>query len=935
MVTFVNATSATASTTALNIGWPTGIQSGDLAILAWNGDDSATWTDPPQFTLLGSDTSGGTQESRIYYRVCTGSESSPLVLTQSAENKQTAIIVAYRGVSTTNPIDAWASREETVSGTTHANPSVTTVAVDAPAVALVHERASNSSTDYLPPSGYVERANPTPTTGGGATSAAAADDGLSVSRPAGTTFAPPAWSNGIDTDNVITWTITLTPAEGGTSREGTGTGSATGTGTSTGSKATTGTGSGSAGSGASVGTGTKSGYGTGTGTAVGAGLGTGYSTKVNWSVAIDWDGDGFTSADDVTQRVLARGGLSAQYGRDQTRELSPMAAGAGDFELNNESRDYSPDNLASPLAGKLLPGRPVRIRATSGNTALNENPTFDTGVTGWTPTNCTLTRDTTIVHPDGIASVRVNPTGAFAACGAGSALVPVTPLEGYTASMWAYSPAGFGNLRVLVNWYTEDEDFIRSDLGAATAVPAGEWTEVAWTYTAPEDATLAAVWLWQVAPTTVDVWYAWDVRLAPDAAQATMLQGFVDDYDLKPAPRERAVAFTLLDAVAKLRGAKATTRLYQGVRTGAAIGLVLDAIGWPSHLRDLDPGATTARWWWCEDQDAFEAIQDLVRAEGPPAMLTSDELGRIVFRDRHHRLLSPRATRSYATFTDQPSDPLYMRALTYDHGWGDIVNSVSVKVEEKDPAPLPEQVWQEESLIQLGPGEVRTIRPTLTNPVVRPFAIYGVQSGSVTHTLTVDSGQTLTLQLTAGAAGALISGLEIHGQAVGTARTYTVLLEDAQSIGQYGKRSLDYEVPWAGVQDATAVAELVLAGSSQRRPIVTITLQSMTHAMTPRLAQQLVRALSDRVHVVESETCVDHDFHIERIDQRVQVNGLSLETTFGLERAVTQAANVFRFNDPDYGFDNGVFATNGLSDPETLMVFDQAGRGFGDGVFAT
>ncbi|OLT24424.1 hypothetical protein BJF79_13865 [Actinomadura sp. CNU-125] len=881
-------------------------------------------------------TSGGTQEGRIYYRVCTGSESSPLALTQSVINKQTAIIVVYRGVSTTTPIDAWASRQETVAGTTHANPQVTTVAANAPATTFIMERFTDSSPNYTPPTGYTERANPTPAGGGGSTSAAAADDGLAVARGAGTNVTPPAWSNGVSTNNVLTWTITLTPADGGTSREGTGSGSATGAGTSTGSKSTAGTGSGSATSAAAAGTGTKSGYGTGTGGAVGSGTGTGFTTKVNWGVAIDWDGDGFTSADDVTARVLARGGLTAQYGRDQTRELSPMAAGAGDFEIDNASRDYSPDNLASPLVGKLLPGRSVRIRATSGSTSLNENPTFDTTVAGWTGHLCTVAHSTAQVHPDGVGSMLITPDGGNPACGGGSGLVPVTPRAGYSASLWAYSPGGWDDIRVLINWSDSSEVFLGSSVGAAVAVPAGEWTEVAWSFTAPDEAAFASVWAWQSAnPTAGDAWYAWDVRVAPDESVATMLQGFVDDYDLKPAPKERSVAFTLLDAVAKLRGAKATTRLHQGVRTGTAIGYVLDAIGWPSHLRDLDPGATTARWWWVEDADAFEAIQDLVRAEGPPAMLTSDELGRIVFRDRHHRILSPRATRSYATFTDQPTDPLYMMALTYDHGWGDIVNSVSVKVEEKDPAALPDEVWQEESLIQLGADEVRVIRPTLTSPVVRPFAIYGVQTGSVSHSLTVDSGQTLTLQLTAGASGAIVSNLSIQAQAVATARTYTILLEDAESIAQYGKRSLDYEVPWAGVHDATAVATLVLAASAQRRPIVTIKLQSMTHAMTPRLAQQLIRALSDRVHVVEAETCVDHDFHIESIDQRVEANGLSLETDFGLERAVEQADNVFRFDDPDYGFDNGVFATNGLSDPETLMIFDEDGRGFGDGVFAT
>ena len=212
-ITFVGASSATASTGTLNINWPGGIQSGDLAVLAWNGDDAATWTNPPPLALLGSEVSGGTQEGRVYYRVCTGSEVSPLALTQSTVNKQTALLVVYRGVHQSFPIDAWDSRAETVTGTTHACPSVTTVNANTAALAFVQERAADSTVNYLPPSGYTERANPTPVGGGGSTSAAAADDGLAVARPAGTTFAPPPWTNGISTDNVITWTITLRPDE--------------------------------------------------------------------------------------------------------------------------------------------------------------------------------------------------------------------------------------------------------------------------------------------------------------------------------------------------------------------------------------------------------------------------------------------------------------------------------------------------------------------------------------------------------------------------------------------------------------------------------------------------------------------------------------------------------------------------------------------------
>lgn len=507
---------------------------------------------------------------------------------------------------------------------------------------------------------------------------------------------------------------------------------------------------------------------------------------VQWSIGIDWAADGFDSAgDDVTARALERAGLTMEYGRDQNRELSPTAAGAADLELDNASKDYSPDNTGSPLYGNLRPARPLRI----------------------------------------------------------------------------------------------------------TAIRSG--------------------------------------------ATHNLFYGFTDGYDVKPASGERSVAITGLDAVAKLKGAKATTELHRGIRTGTAIGYVLDAIGWPDTLRDLDPGATIARWWWAEDEDAFEAIQKLVQSEGPPAMLTSDERGRIVFRDRHHRLLAPAATLAQATFTDTSTGEPSFTDLTYDHGWSDVVNSVSVKVEELDPAPETETVWESPDLRNIAASSTLSISITLDAPVINPDVVFAVPAGTVTSEIVQESGQTLTLNLTSGATPAAVSDIAVVGKPVAARRSYTVLVEEQSSIAEFGLRSLEHEVPWAGVNAAGAVAQLVLDASAQRRPIVTITMRSSTEAVTSRLLEQLTRDLSDRVHIREPQTCVDHDFHIERIEHRVLEAGLVLETTFGLERAITQADDVFRFDDDAHGFDDGVFASVALTDPETLFVFDADGQGFDDGVFAT
>jgi len=73
--------------------------------------------------------------------------------------------------------------------------------------------------------------------------------------------------------------------------------------------------------------------------------------------------------EDVTARVLTRSPVTVGYGRDQARALAPGRPGTAAFELNNESRDYSPENTSSPLSGDLGPGREMLIENTLDNFA--------------------------------------------------------------------------------------------------------------------------------------------------------------------------------------------------------------------------------------------------------------------------------------------------------------------------------------------------------------------------------------------------------------------------------------------------------------------------------------------------------------------------------------------------------------------------------------
>lgn len=104
-------------------------------------------------------------------------------------------------------------------------------------------------------------------------------------------------------------------------------------------------------------------------------------------VMVDWDADGFvTGIDDVTEYV--RGPITCAYGRSEPSAMSPVTAGSGSFALDNKPSPvtgarFSPRNTASPLFGKIKPGRPVLVERQIAGTVR----TVFRGQTDSTPIN--------------------------------------------------------------------------------------------------------------------------------------------------------------------------------------------------------------------------------------------------------------------------------------------------------------------------------------------------------------------------------------------------------------------------------------------------------------------------------------------------------------------------------------------------------------------
>ena len=87
-------------------------------------------------------------------------------------------------------------------------------------------------------------------------------------------------------------------------------------------------------------------------------------------LAVDWDDDGsFSDAQsDVTARTFV---VDYKRGRNYASQLvGETLSGVLKATLNNESGDYSSFNTSSPIYGKILPGRKVKLTGNDGSTTF-------------------------------------------------------------------------------------------------------------------------------------------------------------------------------------------------------------------------------------------------------------------------------------------------------------------------------------------------------------------------------------------------------------------------------------------------------------------------------------------------------------------------------------------------------------------------------------
>ncbi|MFD8226849.1 hypothetical protein ACFV16_22055 [Streptomyces massasporeus] len=425
-----------------------------------------------------------------------------------------------------------------------------------------------------------------------------------------------------------------------------------------------------------------------------------------------------------------------------------------------------------------------------------------------------------------------------------------------------------------------------------------------------------------------------------------LFTGRIDDYNVHADFNDRTAEFTFLDGLNDLSGVKLSTAVYSAMRTGELINTVLDLVGWTGG-RDIDDGATVVRYWWAEGTDALSAITDLVKSEGPPAVVYVAPDGTFTFRDRHHRLLRTQSREVRATFTggrlgdcsaDQPPEGYdFTKPFVYAHGWRDIVNAVTFDVEERTPSATLEPVWSDESTYTLSAGQSLELEITTSDPfvdAVMPVGgsdiIYDAPGAAwVDRVLSRTSGASATLTLRAVGGPATVTFIQVRARTLAVQRTVKVSLTDPGSVTRHGERAYPDGAPWAGQSDAEAIANMVLLHYGRRRPTVQIRVASKDPA---HFMQVLQRTVSDRVRIVNEEMGLDADFFVERVTHTVQRLGKPGRApvhavVLGCERDLVAPDNVFTFDVRGAGFDQGVFDLTVADAAGEVFVFDDPVQG--------
>lgn len=394
----------------------------------------------------------------------------------------------------------------------------------------------------------------------------------------------------------------------------------------------------------------------------------------------------------------------------------------------------------------------------------------------------------------------------------------------------------------------------------------------------------------------------------------------------------------------KLSGKTVSTELFEDIPTGFAINELLDAIGFPADLRDIDAGEVRLPWWWVNEGDAMAELNKLRYSEGITADLYEDGEGRIVFRSRTARYNEARSVTAQVSFTSEGDEPR-LTGFQYYNGHREVINSAThtrnVRLVDGAPSVVWEDVPAPGGHYIVMPGLPITVEAVANAPfkdAITPVAAtdYNIVSYGSTIAVTLErtSGQRTKITFTAtGDGGAIINELQLRATAVPIDHTVveTSTVDAADSITAYGRK------PWVGemseeLSRADMKDNLDVIVNWRKDPRGRIRFGLGAYHGDEANEQTAIREIGDRVRVVDPDLHVDMDCWIQRIEHEVFAPASSSDGSLPAHEFTWYEGTVVSVapgssgsgvggNDPYEDVDNGQSEspTTGLDDQGLLM----------------
>jgi len=424
-----------------------------------------------------------------------------------------------------------------------------------------------------------------------------------------------------------------------------------------------------------------------------------------------------------------------------------------------------------------------------------------------------------------------------------------------------------------------------------------------------------------IAHGTTDVYRGDDLYRENDPYRGVALYSLgsyaVDDISQSTAYGERHVEMACLGVEQVLTQASVTVGVMVGPRVDQAVHAVLDAVGWPSTARAVSLADTTLAYYWADDRNAWEALVELLRSEGPGAIYVQD--GIFHFENRNYRTTTTRSQVSQATFFDTGqslsrtpayreddayrtedlyrglTSGLWFSDLTYDPGFRNIRNRATYTTRTRALAALA-VVWSYGASLTLAAGQSVTLIARPTNPfqnAVTPALTtdYTVAGGTVSVSMSATSGLVAFITITQISGSPTVNGLQLRAQALTVIGETTVQnsVDASDSIAKFSPipgaaipRVFDVQGwPEINTAFAQAVCDAWVTRYQIQRPAVQITVENGDADL---VRQILDRTMSDRISLVERNSGLSSDVWINA--KHVDVSrggGRRLTAVFGCE----------------------------------------------------